>query len=56
MSNNFLTVITPTTGKASLHKLIMSIDSQEHNEVFHLLLWDNVRETDIRPESLNKKK
>jgi hypothetical protein len=40
-----LTVITPTTGKPSLSKLIRSIDSQDiEMGIVHLLLWDNVRD------------
>lgn len=46
-----LTVITPTTGKASLTDLIHSIDAQAA-AVFHILLWDDVRDQSARaPES-----
>lgn len=40
-----LTVITPTTGKPGLNKLINSIDSQNfNNDIYHLLLWDDFRD------------
>ena len=48
-----ITVITPTTGKKSLNRLIESIDSQSQGRVFHLLLWDDKREGDRNPESFN---
>jgi len=50
-----LTVITPTTGKPSLTKLIGSIDSQEPTiGVTHLLLWDDVRDQGAgTPEAYN---
>lgn len=41
-----VTIITPTTGKSSLYKLIKSIDEQEIPYV-HLLLWDDKREGDF---------
>lgn len=48
-----ITVITPTTGKESLGRLIESIDSQSKGRVFHLLLWDDKRDSDIKPETFN---
>ena len=49
-----ITVITPTTGKASLPDLIQSIDRQNREGiVFHLLLWDQKRDTRCVPESFN---
>jgi hypothetical protein len=49
-----ITVITPTTGKASLLKLIESIDRQTvPGQTFHLLLWDDYRDSDLDPFSLN---
>ena len=48
-----ITVITPTTGKESLGRLIDSIDSQSKGRVFHLLLWDDKRDSDVNPESFN---
>jgi hypothetical protein len=48
-----ITVITPTTGKKSLGRLIDSIDSQSKARVFHLLLWDDKRDSDVNPESFN---
>jgi hypothetical protein len=48
-----ITVITPTTGKESLGRLIESIDSQSKGRVFHLLLWDDKRDSDINPETFN---
>jgi hypothetical protein len=49
-----ITVITPTTGKASLLKLIDSIDRQTvPSQTFHLLLWDDYRDSDLDPFSLN---
>ncbi len=46
MSHDFqLTVITPTTGKPSVTRLIESVDKQTiANRIFHLLLWDDVRD------------
>jgi hypothetical protein len=47
-----LTVITPTTGKPSLLDLIDSIDRQNQADtVFHLLLWDQKRDSARAPES-----
>jgi hypothetical protein len=43
---NKLTLITPTTGKSSLYKLINSIDAQDI-PVDHILLWDSKREDDF---------
>lgn len=49
-----ITIITPTTGKASLLKLIESIDRQTvPGQTFHLLLWDDYRDSDLDPFSLN---
>ena len=54
MTKPILTVITPTTGKESLSKLIASIDSQSDAAlVYHLLLWDDKRESNTTPESYN---
>ncbi|MCU0868845.1 MAG: hypothetical protein MUF30_04470 [Burkholderiales bacterium] len=40
-----LTVVTPTTGKASLEALIASMDAQQGAPgILHLLLWDEVRD------------
>ena len=46
MSRDFLlTVITPTTGRPSLNRLIESIDGQTiAGQLFHFLLWDDVRD------------
>jgi hypothetical protein len=50
-----LTVITPTTGKKSLMRLIETIDQQDNNkDIYHLLLWDNVRDQNINPKIFNK--
>jgi len=50
-----LTVITPTTGKKSLLQLIETIDQQDNNkDIFHLLLWDHIRDEDINPLIFNK--
>jgi len=46
-----ITIITPTTGKSSLFKLIDSIKLQEVNYT-HLILWDDKRDSDINPFSL----
>lgn len=49
-----LTVITPTTGKQSLLDLIASIDNQSlPGVVYHILIWDDKRDSDIDPASLN---
>lgn len=50
-----ITIITPTTGKASLDKLIQSIAEQTFDaNVYHLLLWDDYRsESSKEPESYN---
>jgi len=47
MNNALVTVITPTTGKDSLFKLIKSLGNQNIPYV-HLLLWDNKREGRFR--------
>jgi hypothetical protein len=40
-----ITVITPTTGKPSLDRLIAGIDGQSQGgRIFHLLLWDQMRD------------
>lgn len=50
-----VTVITPTTGKPSLDDLLLSIDRQSAtDEVFHILLWDDVREGARPPDSYNR--
>jgi hypothetical protein len=49
-----VTIITPTTGKPSLGDLIHSIDKQKQaSTVFHLLLWDQVRDSPRPPETYN---
>jgi hypothetical protein len=50
-----ITVITPTTGKPSLDRLIASIDDQSPGgKIFHLLLWDQMRDAAAKsPESYN---
>jgi hypothetical protein len=48
-----LTVITPTTGKRSLFKLMQSIDLQNDGDIFHLLLWDDKRDSPLPPDSFN---
>jgi hypothetical protein len=50
-----ITIITPTTGKPSLERLIASIDGQARGgATFHLLLWDEVRDVAAKaPESYN---
>lgn len=56
MLNHSITVITPTTGKDGLDKLIETIAAQgtDYHKVYHLLLWDNKREdTASAPESYN---
>jgi len=45
MKNSTITVITPTTGKESLHLLIKSINEQSTSvAIKHILLWDDFRE------------
>ena len=44
-----ITVITPTTGKPSLDRLIASMDRQTGGTVFHLLLWDQMRDAAAKP-------
>lgn len=46
MSTPLFTILTPTTGKNSLYKLIKSIDSQ-NIPCIHLLLWDDKRQDDF---------
>src|SRR5262245_16205222 len=55
MSRRAVTIITPTTGKPSLDRLIESIEQQTvSGATFHLLLWDNVRDpAACTPESYN---
>jgi hypothetical protein len=50
-----ITIITPTTGKPSLDRLISSIDRQAPGgTTFHLLLWDQMRDAAAKaPESYN---
>lgn len=50
-----LCIITPTTGKRSLERLIKSVDSQIGNfDIEHILLWDDFRDVDSAiPESYN---
>lgn len=50
-----LTVITPTTGKESLLKLIDSIEKQTiADKIFHILLWDEFRsENALNPGGFN---
>jgi hypothetical protein len=50
-----VTVITPTTGRPSLERLISSIDRQAPGgTIFHLLLWDGMRDAAAKaPESYN---
>lgn len=52
-----LTVITPTTGKESLGKLIETIEKQSINkDVYHVLLWDDYRShMSILPTKYNSK-
>ena len=44
-----ITVITPTTGKPSLDRLIASMERQTGGSVFHLLLWDQMRDAAAKP-------
>jgi len=46
MNDAILTIITPTTGKKSLFKLIDSLKGQSVPFI-HLLLWDDVRHDDF---------
>lgn len=51
---SLVTIITPTTGKASLSSLIESVDQQTvTNSTFHVLLWDDKRDSDVDPQSFN---
>jgi glycosyltransferase involved in cell wall biosynthesis len=51
MNQPIVTIISPTTGKSSLYKLIESIDKQSIPNV-HILLWDDKREDDfLYPDS-----
>jgi len=62
MNNALLTIITPTTGKDGLFRLISSIEKQKI-PYFHFLLWDDKREDSFlfpdsamvlkQPEDLN---
>lgn len=49
----YLTIITPTTGKPSLARLIDSIDTQTRGRTFHLVMWDDKRDSALEPSSLN---
>jgi len=57
IKNKKLTVITPTSGRTSLNKLIESIRSQNNSEeIYHIILWDDFRhDSDInkKPEEFN---
>jgi len=47
---NSVTVITPTTGRATLRELIASVDRQSTSmTAVHLLLWDDVRAAAAAP-------
>jgi len=50
-----VTVITPTTGKASLERQVAAMDAQAGDvDFYHLLLWDDFRSPGARPpESYN---
>ena len=51
MNIPLVTIITPTTGKKNLYKLIESVDKQSIPSV-HILLWDDKREDDfLYPDS-----
>lgn len=42
MSDKLLTIITPTTGRVSLNKLIDSVQKNNiNNDIVHLILWDS---------------
>lgn len=54
-----VTIITPTTGKDTLFRLIETI-TRQNLQVVHMLLWDDVREDrfangEFTPEKLDKK-
>lgn len=52
MTNPLITIITPTTGKQeSLSRLIESINIQDVSWS-HILLWDDKRDSDIKPHSI----
>jgi hypothetical protein len=53
-----ITVITPTTGKPSLDRLVAGIDAQSPGgTIFHLLLWDQMRDAAAKsPESYNSER
>jgi hypothetical protein len=55
MKSKLITVITPTTGKPELDRLVESVDRQTCTEdIFHLLLWDDQRAPGAHaPESYN---
>ncbi len=47
IKNYEITIITPTIGRKNLLRLIESIESQTiSDKVFHLIMWDDFRETD----------
>ena len=54
-----ITIITPTTGKDTLFRLIETI-TRQNIPVVHMLLWDDLREGrfangEFTPEKLDKK-
>lgn len=57
IANKKLTVITPSTGRKSLKKLIQSIKAQKNSdEIYHIILWDDFRQDDAikeKPEDFN---
>jgi len=54
MTQHSVTIITPTTGKKSLLSLIKSVDNQSLQGItYHLLLWDDKRDSDVDPASFN---
>ena len=54
---SLVTIITPTTGKNSLHSLIEMIGKQTVSDTYHLLLWDDKREANsLNPEEFNSSK
>lgn len=57
IENKKLTVITPTSGRPNLLKLIESIRLQNNsNEIYHIILWDDFRQNETiseKPEDLN---
>ncbi len=50
MDRPLITVITPTTGRPSLQRLVESIERQNSDgSIFHLLLWDDFRDPAALP-------